>query len=623
MKLVLALVVALFLSPLARAASDDELACALPEPGPTKPIPTGIDLGEIVQMQLSQSGAYTAAVEPSVQLDLDFGARVVNLTHGPATRGLVFAESTSGYQALDYGSLEAGLGGKVAFNFGNSTLLAPGLWASVGLLPLAGGGVEAWRYYANRRGLETRAALPISGVPVTSLDGLRVHDTFRYDTYGGLVFWVGAGYGAVGGVTAPALAEGRFEVRVEKLDADHVYVRIADADLKSLGIQAGNFLANASITQFSRYAGSLGFAINFHDRLGAAAYHDLVHGNAAPVQKLALRGGDSVRFLGDEASAQIGATSRIWLGIPVLFNIAWTHSNYLDAVRHRYYSCGRSLRATYGAFLRRREGNAFGVGQETSRAFYGTSYALVTAKGDRDLARGFFGQLIWSYKGTKTLPDTFRHAMAELGSDTGLGSALVLAVPASVTQRLGYTSLTLRAQLDAAHVLHLLQRANGGGPRLHDLAASYASSYFTTALAADEACASLGSSDHPAPTGSACVARVMSDTAEGADKMLTALAQMSAALRRGDEKGATGSFARFGEAMLTNQFTMLAGLQLAGGGVPVDYVAEGSDFYRYVSLSRTDGDSGRLVPDRRAPLYIPGDGRGPHETDAVLVTPVP
>ncbi|MGZ3652190.1 MAG: hypothetical protein ACXVCI_10775 [Bdellovibrionota bacterium] len=564
--------------PYARAADFPSPACSVPEPTPisTPNADPGIDLGDIIKFDVGATAAFTASVEPTVQLNFDFEDRFVNLTPGPEGPNLVFAESRNGYEALDRRRIEGGLGAQLAFQFGNSTMLAPALWASVGLMPVGGGGVETLRFFSNRATLDDRANPPQASEALAALEKLQPHDALRYDAEGGLVFWVGAGYGIVGDAAIAALAKGGFDVNIEKVDADHAHVMITEANLKALGIQAGNLLTNVSVSQFSRYAGTLSFLINFHDPLGKKALHDLVYGNVAPVQKLAAVPGSPVSFLDKAEANRLGLGIRFTVGEPSILGWSWGRSRYFEALRRRDYACGRNLRATYGAFVQREVGGVFGIEEETTKAFYGVSYSLQDSAEKTAMARGYLGELVWGWRGRKVLPRSFRDAMVDLAADTGLGNALVLTVPDSVRNRLDFSALTLRVRFRASHVLRLLEHSR-------DLARA--------------------------------------GTSQGLTKMQAALQEMSLALKTGKEKAATQAFARFGEAMLTDPVTLKAGLTLAGSDLPVDYVVEGSDFFRHVSLAKAD-DRGFLAPDQRPPLVDPFHNPGWEGGDSLIVTPM-
>jgi hypothetical protein len=594
----------------------EPVACSIPSPDPlhTPYAEPGIDLGFIVKQDLGTVGAWTREVEPSLQLDLDDADRFVNLTKGPDSQDLVFADSRDGYESLKRFKIEAGVGADLTWNYGNTTGLAPALFGAVGLIPLVGGGVEELRYFPNKGAMGNRAQLPMPGKALAEVDKLLPHDVLTYDATGGVVFWASVGYGFVGSASVAALARGDFEVRLVKIDDTHVHALVTASNLESIGLQLGNVLTRVSTDEFARYAHGLGFLIDFKSAEGARALHDLVYGNAAPVQKLAQHGSPDVQFLDEQTSHRIGNVSRLTLGIPGILGLSWERTHFFDAIRRRDYACGRSLHAVYGAYVAHNDGTAIDVEQDTTKAFYGASYSLNETDGGSPLARAYIGEMVWNWRGRKVLPDTFRKAMSRMATNSGLGAALLLNVPDSVTARLPYSALTLRARFRAGDVKRLLDKSGSIGlSRAMSLAGEFANNYLAVAATRAPLC------DAIQLQGAACASKVVANTSGGVGRMFKALQEMKAQLAKGDEKAATRAFARFGEAMLTNPVTLRTGLELAGPDVPVDFVAEGSDFQRHVATLKVAPGSGSLTPDHRAPLL---QNLGWTGLDSIRVTPV-
>src|SRR5262249_48867892 len=157
------------------------------------------------------------------------------------------------------------------------------------------------------------------------------------------------------------------------------------------------------------------------------------------------------------------------------------------------------------------------------------------------VARGYFGEFVWTYQGTSTMPQTFRSAMRNLAEDTGFGDQVELEVPASVTNRLGFTSLTLRARFTAKNVLHLIQAASvQGRGRISGFADSLQEAYFSSTVNPAAVCEmAKPGANSAAPTGAACVGAVKTRTLSAVDRMVSSLGEMSRALRSGNEKAAT------------------------------------------------------------------------------------
>lgn len=544
------------------------VACSIPEPGldhEAEP-DAGIDLGDLYSRELgggtetdsdSESEAsppsVSATFEPVVLLDWDSERQITNLTPHPrgAGKALRFGDYRGGFYVARSRSVSSGLGGQVTFIFGNTTFLGASAWASVGLLPVVGRESYSYRYVGTRAEALARTELPRLEDALGSLDSFTDGDQLSYETQGGIVFWGGLGAGQLG-LSLAALARGEFQVQLEKVGAHEVHVRVTASKVGSFALQGGAGLVSASAGAYSRHARAFGFLLRYREPLGARAFHDLVRGNLAPVQKLAAAGHRSVRFHDAASLHRSGRSRQLFVGFPWLLNFSYGRDRFTELSRTHAFSCGRRLDITYGAWFRRRAFRAFGHEEQDLRAFYGASYAI---RGKRTLARGFFGELVLRYSAEKAPGSRLARAMEKLGELTGLGAETRLALPAGA-ERLPYSSLTLRARFGAGHTRNLIR----------------------------------GAASLPATTPSFL-------------RMRDSAARLASALRRGDEKGATAAYARFGSAMLSGPAEFRAGLRLAGRGARVDYTVEGSDFSLYTATLRVKDGSGTLEPEQRSPLF--------------------
>lgn len=562
------------------------VACSIPEPSLDHEAEPdgGIDLGEIYSRELGgstdsetesetdsdtdsdsdsesdtdseseeSSPSVSATFEPVVQLDWESARQVTNLTPHPRSSGrtLRFGDYRDGFYVAHSRSLSFGLGGQVSFSFGNSTFLGGAAWASVGLLPVVGRETYSYRYVKARSEALARPSIPPLEQALRHLDSLSDGDMLSYDTQGGIVFWGGLGAGQLG-LTLAALARGEFQVQLEKVGADTVHVNVTGSRVGSLALQSGAGLVSVSASAYTRYARSLGFLLRYREPLAARAFDDLVRGNIAPVQKLAAAGHRSVRFHDTTTAARAGRSRQLFVGLPWLLNFSYGRDRFTELRRTHAFACGRRLDATYGAWFRRRSFRAFGHEEQDLRAFYGASYAI---RGKRAIARGFFGELVLKYSAEKAPGSRLSRAMEKLAALTGLGREVALGVPQEAG-RLPYSSLTLRARFGAGQTRSIL----------------------------------AGASRLPA-------------TSPHFLQMREAAAKVAAALRRGDERGATEAYALFGRAMLSGPEAFRAGWRLAGRGTRVDYTVEGSDFSLYTATLQVKDGSGALEPSARPPLY--------------------
>lgn len=581
--------------------------CGLREPSlPEIEIPEdGIDLDSLVSFELARGESFSATIAPAIELDWDSFEEITNLTPAPAGgKSLVFGPSRQGYEVLDHSELEGGLGASASFLLGNDTSASSQVFGSVGLIPLKGRETQAVRHYKSLAEVENRDDPPKLGLALGKLGSMRTGDSLTYVAKGGVMFWAGAGI-ELAGFTAAGLAIGEFEVRIHKAGEGQAYVKITESELESFGLQVGNLLVSTGVANYSRHARAMGFLLDVRDPTARSAFHDLVRGNVAPVQRLAVRGGNSgpVRLLDDAELSLLGESSQFRLGVPLLFKMQWSKSRYYETERRRLFSCGRVLDTKYGVFYRRYQGELFGVEQQFTRAFYGKSYAVEsgTAKtAKRPIARGFGGRLMWSYRGDDVQPRTLRKAMERISENTGL-EEVVLGVPEE-EERVGFSAIDLSLDFTPGNTRNMITRARqydrgtmaGMG---RGLTKSYAASRSPETVC--ELTALMEGGSNRRASARECEEELTSRTEAAAESMIASLLELGQALRKGDEKRATRAYAEFGEAMLTNQFTFRLGLQLAGEGLRASYVVRGSDFHLHTSRYRTSGETGRLVPESR------------------------
>ncbi len=578
---------------------DSNSACSIPEPDLSlDPHPDdGIGLGPIIEQEKTTSKGYIQTIEPRLHLEWGSSEQIINLSETKQKK-LVFGNTSKGFQAIDFNEKGIGLGIAGSMEFPNSTFLGNSVWATVGLLPIKGRHSMAIRFFPSVRALENRSDVPSLREAQSAFANMVPGDVLTYNTYGGIVFWAGFGASFIGVQTA-AMARGDFQVYMEKLDSDHVYVKVSDSHIESLGLQVGALLSHVSATQYSRYGKAFGFALNMRDPMGVRAYRDLVRGNIAPVQKLAMRAGStSVRFWDEADTVREGTSSYVkYFGIPFLFKISWSRDRYFEASRRKSYECGRTLNAVYGAYFTQKYLKLYPYEKTTTKAFYGTSYALKNDK-SKSVARGFFGHMLYTYENSDGTVRALRHAMERMGEDTGLGDLLMLDMPEK-SGRYNNVSLQLRAQFSAQNTQNIVARA---GRNLFSSLKDFGGKVMATTLAEGKPATSLCREEDGALDERTCLDLVARRTNSGMEKMARAAVGLKRALRTGNEKLATMAYARFGEAMLTNQFTFKAGMMLAGDSMKVDYIVSGSHFSRYTATFHTSGYTGRLVRDQREPI---------------------
>ena len=204
--------------------------------------------------------------------------------------------------------------------------------------------------------------------------------------------------------------------------------------------------------------------------------------------------------------------------------------------------------------------------------------------------------------------------MKELAKETGFGQQLLLEIPAPKNLRLAYSSISLRAHFSAEHILSMMERAREIGRSKLSAKAKIMAARALEDSALNSSLCPPSSSEAGFPN---CAETLIRDVENGVDLMVNSMEEMKKELENGDEKAATKAFARFGEAMLMNQFTFQTGLLLSEQSLPVDYILEGSEFQRFIGTAKVA--RGKILPAARQLMF----GAGPDEStlETIAISP--
>ena len=513
---------------------------------------------------------------------------------------------------MDYFSLDAGLGVSATFYYKNASGLAANFWAQVGLLPLVGKDVMSIRYARNINELNQVTSSAARTIPMEA-DALKSWypgDAVSYTSRGGLLFYVGTGV-PLPAVGATALAMGTFQTYVEKMDNQFVYVKITEGDVQSLGLQTGVGLVNVGVSRFQKLANSLSFVINTRDREGSMAYSDLVRGNVAGVQKLAMRS-NAVRKWEKINSKQVGTLFSSFFGLPIILNTKSSSGSIQEHSVSRFYYANNRVESDYGIYLNEIKSTAFDSVTNAMEAFYGAAFRLIDGNGKQS-DKGTFGQYVWSYNSNTSTPHELEMAMKEIVRKTGLRSQLLLNTPK--VDNLRYSGLSFKLQFSESNTSSLLKRtARFGREQFVAQALKGVNEYFSKGGDRDDLCSQYMSQKGPYESRSLdeiCKAEFIRETTAVASDMYDALSDMRYNRSRGYDKAFAQSYAKFGKAMMRNQFAFKLAVSAAGSGVAADYIVEGTNISQYVlTLDSTESLKQQFVRSYRDPLAIEMTGRG-------------
>ncbi|MGE3262960.1 MAG: hypothetical protein AB7K68_14360 [Bacteriovoracia bacterium] len=524
---------------------------------------------------------------PSLYLDFGSTTRIVNLSPG---KSLAAQSYSQGFRVVNTSVRALGVGAEYSLNSENTTGLSQGFFVSVGLRPIVGREVKSISYARDLRAVDK--ILEERALPRSAQD-LRLWangDSVSYATKGGVLFFGGAGFVAAS-VTATILAQGEFQTHVEKLDASHVLVKLTDSHLDAVGLQVGNVIADLGTKHFSKIADSLSYRIDISTPAGAKTFESMIQGNIAAAQKLAATS-DTVRPYQKSTLQQVGNLNTMYIGVPVLLNTKLSAGKVRELNLTRSLRNNTLLRTHYGIYLNEQKTNALTEHHFTTEAFYGSSFRL-THNDSRPIKSGYFGQYFWSFENNKASGASLTDSMKEIARKTGL-RLLVLQAPKG--EDLGYASVSLRAQFGEAKMKRIMDVAQRmPKPKMLGAVLSMIDTYLNTGKGdVDGVCANYEGE---------CSLALVNETIVAISEMHEAANEMAQA--DSDQAYAEAS-ARFGKAMMANQFTFRTAVLLAGSGVQLDYIVEGRDLSRQILTLESTGNPGQLFVRSQRGLITEG-----------------
>jgi hypothetical protein len=536
---------------------------------------------------------------PTLHFDYDRSEQLIGLTRSnqqDLNENLLSlaSEGHSDYRITNSYFIEAGAG-LDSFTlgpsiFGNSTGLATGTWNYIGVLPVFKKKLTVTRYISNGDDLsyfKMKGKLPSS---IEYLDQLNPGDTVRYFTSGGLVFNIGTA-ASILGVGAQAMAKGEFLYTLEKVSDGQVFIKVSESKIRSFAFQKGSYLVSAKKALFSKYSSGLGFFINYQNPVGEKAFYSLISGNIAPVQKLAF----------SEASVQLRLTSRhfqrgvnrsFFIGLPFFLNYGRDRANYLQYSQENFLNCRQMVKAKYSVYHDSKFSTFGRASKEEDRIFYTSFYQTFKTseafpyRREKLIDSGVFGEFIWNMSSYQTSRKTLKKAFKKLSKQTGLRHITSLKIP--YQRDLGDINVKLKISFSNDHSNSLVKAVTSRSEKEILLSArTYVWKYFKNGDP-DQVCRNLrwsesdpGHVEDLSGDLADCKSKFRYRVESIARDMIGQLKKMKYHRDRGQLDKAITSFTDFGKSMLQNQFSFQLGLQLAGPGVMLNYLVEGSDIYAY------------------------------------------
>lgn len=549
------------------------------------------------QVAASDVGAPTRELAPFFYLDLDWGQSIVNLTPhkwtGPGSSwGL--DDFQSGFQKISFHNLTTGLGAHLSFWYPEAAGLSREWWTYVGLIPLIGKESRSVKFH---RGLsEARATRGYRAVPTVarSLDSWSTGDSLTYRSRGGLLFAAGAGLGAIG-VGSTALAQGSWEIAIEKITRDKVYVKITREQIHSLSFSVGAALVQAAVTDFRESDKGFSFLFDLRSETGCKGYEDMIRGNVLAAETLALR--EIAVPLEQAGTAKIvsfqtlggGRLFSSQQGFPGIWFRQRTRGQISSFSSAEFPLKNKNAQVHYGVYSQSKRLLFLSKHRETEQVFYGVHYAV---KSPKETHQGRFGQFHFLHTNDATSARKFEKVLRELIKLTGIEEF----AKDSPARALGYVGIDFETTFNQENTQRLMIAAQ---TRDADYFVGIGDRYLKAyRQRGDPFNHCLG------PVLPGCRRHLQEESFAALQTMHHALRTMALAQDR-DPVAFTEAYAKFGEAFGKNHITFRSALELAGPGVELRYLLEGTRLSLYFKSWKTTE-----TPNRWATVYNP-DEKGP------------
>ncbi|MBS1971821.1 MAG: hypothetical protein JSU04_16030 [Bdellovibrionales bacterium] len=482
-----------------------------------------------------------------------------------------------GVQKTGYGFLVGGFGAKMTWWYDNASGVAKQWWAYVGIAPLIGRQMNSVRYY--RTYDEADKAVGYRSVPSTAKSAgvLSQGDSVTYLSTGGLIFSAGTGLNVVG-VGATAIAQGTWETYIEKVDNEHVYVKLTKGKLTSFSVSTGVAIVQVSETAFRNSDDGFSYLYNLSTEVGRKAYEDVIRGNViasdqisksrprnlvekAPVLKVAtFTNLNTGRFLG------------VSMGLPIIWNSAYTKGNINSYSTTDFHINNKTARVHYGIYSETKNFQLWNRHRETDLMFYGAKYTINSPEGNED---GSFGRYSYAYRNEHATPRRLNKSIAGLIQHTGIDD---LSIDVPDDDKLGYAGVEFNTTLSEDNTKRLMAAAQKYGDSYFiNIADRYYNDYRHKGDVYNNC---LG------PATPICWNYILDETHAAMRDMRKELIAMID-LRAKDPKAYAAAYGRFGEAMTKNHMTYRAALEIAGPGIEISYLVEGAKISMYYKAWRT------------------------------------
>jgi hypothetical protein len=418
----------------------------------------------------------------------------------------------------------------------------------------------------------------------SDLDRWDEGDSITYQGHGGILFSVTAGFGPVGAGIAK-LASGHWEVYVEKVGDHRAYVKMSNGKLKSLSMFTNISILTLSLNEFKNSDDGFSYLFDLSTDTGRKAYEDMIRGNVIASENLATRPENLVEMppvvkVETFRTVSTGRMVSKSLSIPIIWDHTYSTGRINSFTTSDLHIDRNTTRVNYGIYSSSDDSRWWTKHTDKDFMFYGAAYTVENWD-TKEVMKSMFGTYAFAYRNEHSDEDQLRVVLRELVKQTG-APQLMVRVP-DIGK--GYTGIELNVSIPEENTMRLMMMAQ----RMDEAQfLRYGVGLIDPYMGRDTYFYCNGSFDMI--THSGCVAHLKNQTAKAMSKMYYSLRKMMRYMDT-DSKAFAMAYGEFGEGMAENMFTFQAAVRLAGGGVKVDYLIEGTlvSMYRKQWVVDADG----------------------------------
>ena len=530
----------------------------------------------------------STAFGPSLDGDAAFDHELINLSlyDGAKTLGasehreiLGAADQSAGWRLTQrlYFRGEAGVGFTWNFLNPNTTWMRV-VGAGIGIRPVFGRQVIVEKKITDRASVASLWDMQKSLPSPESLLQWAPGDKLTYQSLGGIAFFGTIAHFPVS-ASLTLLANGTWNVRLQKIDAKNIFLKISKESIQALSGDLSGNIIGFKIEEFQDKDEGFTFLVDISSDQGRRALQDLMNGNLAGVQSQALNevksGAGLVQALTEFSSQAYGSANSFFFGIPIFANLTRSSAEIVSYGTEKDLQTNSILNSRTGTYRSEAKQNVVGDNRSDTKSF-----EFVVQNGAAPGSSIELAEASWKVAGEQMSVERINQTMVELSKNLGFYEPLQVGIPASMEP--GFARLRMHILFPKPVLAKLFDLPNhlSGEDFLHAGKRIYQKLFHVP---------QLGQATDCLLQVICFVPRRQGETWDALQELWPLLEQ--AQLLTGVDKDLTHLTAAMGKQILTNAATLQTVLFFAGEGVVMDYVIEGEHMSFYHLKMKTTADS--------------------------------